>query len=475
MNEIIDKLKKDTNNLSDIIYRKKTIRNKDIWVIFNEPLVSSDKVSDFIFRSLNDILSLKTRDIVSNIENNIYNCKVRCVSTNEDMCNYLHNGFTIILVNNDILVLETKGNIKRSVTTPNTENSFRGPKDSFIEDYQTNIGLIKKRIKTNNLWIRKLNVGRYTNTQVGLLYINGICKKELVDKVYNRLKEIDIDGIISSGSIKNLIEKENKCSFPTTLTTERPDRCCSSLLEGKICIVVDNDPYVLVIPALLNDFFKTSEDYYSKSINASLTRIIRYIAFFIALFTPAIYIALITYNQEMIPTQLLISFSMQRSGVPFPAFFEAFIMLIAFEILKESDLRTPGFTGSSLSIVGALILGDAAVAAGIVSPIMIIVISITSISSLPFNEYEIINGLRWYRIIFMLSASLLGIIGVVFSFIYFLINMAYVESYGKPYLTPYAPTYISGIKDSLIKFNIKSEKYRPSYLSNNHKRSNYEN
>ena len=151
MNEIINKLKKDTNNLSDIIYRKKTIRNKDIWVIFNEPLVSSDKVSDFIFRSLNDISSLKTRDIVSNIENNIYNCKVSCVSTYEEMCNYLHNGFTIILVNNDILVLETKGNIKRSVTTPNTENSFRGPKDSFIEDYQTNIGLIKKRIKGNHV------------------------------------------------------------------------------------------------------------------------------------------------------------------------------------------------------------------------------------------------------------------------------------------------------------------------------------
>lgn len=472
MEELIERLKKETNNLNDIIYREKIIKNKKIVIIYNEPLISGNKVSEFIVKSLTEISDLTTKNVLKNINNNIYNFKIKTIKTYDEMCKFLHKGFTIILIEGEenILVLETKADIKRGINTPNTENSFRGALDSFIEDYQTNIGLIKKRIKTNDLWIKNLNIGKYTDTQIGLLYINGICKPELVDDVYNKLKDIKIDGIVSSGSIKNLIEKENKSPLPTTMSTERPDRVSSALLEGKICIVVDNDPYVLIIPTLLNDFFKNTEDYYSKGINATITRIIRFLAFFISLLTPAIYIALITYNQEMIPTEFLISFTMQRSGVPFPAFFEAFIMIISFEILRESDLRTPGFTGNSLSIVGALILGDAAVSAGIVSPIMIIVIAITAISSLPFNEYELISSLRWYRILFMFGASILGIIGVVITFLYFIINLSSIESYGKPYLMPYVPTNLIGLKDSIIKFSTKKSKQRPRYLSNNKKR-----
>ena len=190
-------------------------------------------------------------------------------------------------------------------------------------------------------------------------------------------------------------------------------------------------------------------------------------AFFISLILPAFYIALITYNQEMIPTELLVSFSAQREGVPFPALVEATMMLISFEILRESDLRVPGFTGSSLSIVGALILGDAAVSAGIVSPIMIIVVALTSISALPFSEPEIINGLRWYRFLFMIGASLLGIVGVVIIFIFFVIELTSLNSFGKPYLMPYAPTYLQGLKNSVIKFPTIKLTKRLSYLSNN--------
>lgn len=476
MFEYIDRLKKDTNNLKDIVYREKKINNKNICIIYNEPLVSGDKISDFVIKSLTEISKLGTHKVINNINNNIYNFKISTVKTYDEMCEYLHMGFTIILIEKekDIIVLETKANIKRSISTPNTENSFRGPGDSFIEDFQTNIGLIKKRIKTNDLWVKELKIGKYTKTKIGVIYINSICKDDLVNNIYDKLKKIDIDGIVNSGIIKNLIEDENKYLFPTALSTERPDRVCEALLLGKVCILVDGDPYVLLVPSLFNDFFKTSEDNYSKSFNATFIRIIRYISFFIALLTPAIYIALVTYNQEMIPTELLVSFCAQRSGIAFPVFFEVFIMMIAFEILRESDLRTPGFTGSSLSIVGALILGDAAVKANIVSPIMIIVIALTSISSLPFNEYEMINGLKWYRILFMLGASLLGIVGVIAIFIYFTINMASAESYGKPYLTPYAPTNLNGLKDSIIKLSASKNDKRPRYLSNNRRSGKFE-
>ncbi len=464
---VVNRIKIDTNEAKDIIYRKKNVNDRDVYIIYNESLTSSIMISDFIIRSLNSISSYK--DIISSIYNNLSNYKIIKIYEYDDLCKYLNNGFCILIINGERVgfALEVKANIDRSVDKPNSEDTIRGSKDSFIESYQTNIGLIRKRIKSNDLWINEMDIGKYTNTHVGVVYINGIVDKDLVLDVVKRLNKINIDGIINSEMIKNLIEEENKCLLPTILTTERPDVVCRSLLDGKIAIVVDNSPYVLIIPGLFNDFFMTTEDIYAKSINASFTRILKYLAFFIALLTPGIYIALITYNQEMIPIELLINFAMQREGVPFPAFFEAFIMMISFEILREADLRVPSSSGSSLSIVGALILGDAAVSAGIVSPIMIIIIAITAISSLPFTEPEITNGLRWYRLLFMIGGSFLGIIGIVIVFIYFITKMASTNSFGKPYLIPYAPTSSVGLKNSIIRFPLNSIRKRISFLSNN--------
>lgn len=468
-NLIIEKLKQETNNLSDIIYREKMVHKKKIYIIYNEPLTSSDKISDFIIRSLNNIAKEKSKNLMASISNDISNFKYKKITTYKDLCFFLHKGFTIILVDGEKegFALETKADIKRGISTPDTEFSIRGSKDAFVEEYQTNIGLIKKRIKTNDLWIEEVSIGRCTQTQVGVVSIHNIVKPELVDNILQKLKKIDIDGIINSDILKNLIEKENKNAFPTILTTERPDIVAKSLLEGKVVIMVDNSPFALVVPAIINDFFKTGEDIYGKSINVSFTRVIKYLAFFIALLTPAVYIAIITYNQEMIPTDLLVSFAIQRDGVPFPAFIEAGIMMIAFEILRESDLRVPSSSGSSLSIVGALILGDAAVSAGIVSQIMIIVIAITAISSLPFSEFDFINALRWYRLLFMIGASLLGIIGILIVFVYFITKLSSTKSFGKPYLIPFAPTYKEGLKNSVVRFPLKKLNKRRSYLSNN--------
>lgn len=380
----------------------------------------------------------------------------------------MHKGFTIILIENEekAFALETKANLNRAISEPSTENTVRGARDSFVEDFQINIGLIKKRIKTNDLWIDKMEIGKYSSTSIGIVYINGIVKKELVDEVKKRLNQINISGVVNSGTIKNLITNEN-VKFPTILTTERPDLVSYSLLEGKIAIVIDNSPYVLIIPAILTDFFKTMEDQYGKNINVTFTRILKLLAFIIAIITPAVYISLITYNQEMIPPDLLVNFAIQRDGVPFPAFVEAFIMIISFEILRESDFRVPASAGSSLSIVGALILGDAAVSAGIVSPIMIIVIAITAISSLPFTELEFTNTLRIYRLLFMLGAVFMGIIGVVVVLIIFIIGLCDIESFGRPYLLPVVPFNLNGFKNGIIKFPLKKIKKRPQYLSNN--------
>ena len=477
--EIVKRIKQETNNIDDIIYREKYIGKNKLYIIYNEPLTSSDKISNFIIRSLNNIKPcILKKTLIKNIENNISNFKVKKVYQYDELCLLLHKGFTLILLDNEYaLALETKAKINRGISLPETENTIRGAKDSFVEEYQTNIGLIKKRIKDNNLWINKLNIGKYTKTTIGVLYINGIVKKELVEEVTKRLKKINIYGIINSAMIKNLITSETKSVFPTILTTERPDIVSEALLQGKVAIVVDNSPYVLVLPAFLNDFYKTMEDVYGKSINVSFTRIIKLISFWIALLTPAVYISLITYNQEMIPTDLLVSFATQRDGVPFPAFFEAFILILSFEMLRESDLRVQSSSGNSLSIVGALILGDASVNAGIVSPIMIIVIAITAISSLPFSEFEFVNSLRWYRLLFMFGALFMGIIGIVVVFLFFIIRLSSIESFGKPYLMPLVPISLEGLKNSFIKFPLKKLKKRESYLSDNiiEQRNNNEN
>ena len=449
MLNIINRIKQETNYQDIIIYRKKRILYKTIYIIFNETLTSSDNISNFIIRSLNKIKIPTT----NNIKNKISNFKYKEINTYRDIIYYLSSGFTIILINkNTYIALETRKNLSRSINTPTTENTPRGPLDSFTENIETNIGLIKRRIKSNDLWIKKYCLGKYTQTSIALLYINSIAKKELVDKIDKRLNKIDIDGIIASGTLRNLIEKENKNPFPNTSSTEKPYTATKYLLNGNIIILVDNDPFVLILPTTLNDNFISEEDDYNKSINQSITRIIRYIAFFITILTPGIYIALTTFNQEVIPLELLISITAQRENVPFSTFTECILMILAFEILRESDLKIPSFASSAISIVGALILGEAAVNAGIVSPIMIIVVAITSISSLIFTEPEFINALRLYRLAFMVGASILGIYGVLAIFIIFLINLSSYNFLNIPYLSPFSPPDINGLKNSIIKF-----------------------
>lgn len=464
MNDIINKLKEDTNYQDKIIYRKKTIFIKTIYIIFNETLTSSDNISDFIIRSLNKI-NIPT---YHNIINKISNFKYKEINTYKDLIYYLNSGFTIILYSkNKYIALETKKNLSRSISTPTTENTPRGALDSFTENIETNIGLIKRRIKSNDLWIKNYRLGKYTDTSVALLYIKSIAKEELVNKIDKLINNINIDGLVASGMLRNLIEKENKNAFPNALSAEKPYTATRYLLLGNIVLLVDNDPFAIILPLTLNDNFISEEDDYNKSINVSITRIIRYLTFAITLLTPAIYLALTTYNQEIIPTSLLISIAAQRENVPFPAFIECLFMIIAFEILRESDLKLPSFASSAISIVGALILGEAAVNAGIVSPIMIIVVAITAISSLIFVEPEFNNALRIKRLVFMLGASILGIYGVLLVSILFLINLSSYNFLGLPYLSPFAPPNIPRLKDSIIKFPTTKIRKRNPILTNN--------
>lgn len=471
MQEIIKKIKKETNNLENIIYREKKILNKKIYIIYLDALISSNTISDFIIRSLNHIYI----PTYKNILNKINNFKYKEITTYEEIVYYLNSGFTILLIDKEkYIALETRKDLSRGITSPITENTSRGPLDSFTENIENNIGLLKRRIKSNDLWIKDYKLGKYTQTSTKLVYIKSIAKEETITKVDYLLKKINIDGIISSGTIRNLIEKENKNAFPNIMSVEKPFTAIKYLLQGNIIIMIDNDPFVLILSTTLNDYFISEEDDYNKSINASFIRIIRYLTFFITLITPGLYIAVTTFNQEILPTSLLISIAAQRENVPFSTFIEALLMTIAFEILRESDLKLPSFANSALSIVGALILGEAAVSAGIVSPIMIIIIAITSISSLTFVEPEFTSALRLYRLGFMIGGAIFGIYGILLMFIILLAKLSDYNYLDRPYLSPFSPIKFESLKDSIIKVKTINITKRNKELTNNITKSNTE-
>lgn len=467
--KIINKLKEETNNSSYIVYREKYINNIKIDIIYNEVLTDQDKMSNFIYRSLDHIEKIyQEKELLYDvIKNNISNIKIKEINNYQDICKYLNNGFIILLIEDDYsLALEVKKNLTRSIEKPMTETTIRGAMDSFTENIETNIGLIKRRLKTNKLWNEDMELGKYTKNKISILTIKGLTDSKIKDNIINKLNSLEIDGVTDAGTLKHLIENETKTIFPTSITTERPDKVVSSLLRGKTVIIIDNCPFVLIMPVDINDFFLSQDDKDSNYINNSLTRILRYLAFSITVLTPGIYIALTTFNQEMIPLELLTSFASQRSTVPFPAFFEALLMFVSFEILRESDYRIPNVSNSALSIVGALILGEAAVNAGIVSPIMIIIVAITAISALVIVEPELSNAIKWYRILFMLGGTTIGIFGIFIVFIIFTTNLCSINSYGKSFTMPFTPID-SDIKNSIIKFPLLKRNKRNKYLTNN--------
>ena len=356
-------------------------------------------------------------------------------------------------------------NLFRNISTVQGEVSVTGPKDSFIENIETNIGVMNERIN-NNLKIDKINKGRFTNTEIDILYIDEITDIKLVNNIKKQINKINIDGIIDSSYLKYNLEG-NKQLFPTIILSERPDRCEMALLDGKVVIIVDHSPYALILPSFFIDYFHTIDDYYQKGIHVSFIRIIRLIAFLISILTPALYIAVTTRNYNLIPMDLLLVLKAGRTFVPFPAYLEAIFMIICFEILKESDLRMSITNGSAVSILGGLVLGDAAVAAGIVSPIMIIVIAISSISSFVFSSVEFILVIRFYKILLLILSSFLGIIGLFIGVVYLLFSIINTDSFGYPYFYPIIP--LSNLYDSFIKKDTNN-RYRNKLLTNNHYR-----
>lgn len=456
---IINKLKKEITS-KDYIFKEVIIQNKKINLIFNEVLTDSNSINKLLYYLLTKVNKKDLNNLINKIpiSNSI-------IIKEKDIKKYLNLGYVIIIYKN-IYAVELKSHEGRGVQTINSELSIGGAKDSFSENINTNLSLIRKRIK-RNLIVETLAIGRISQTKVNILGINGIVSNKLIKSVKKRLEKIDIDGIMDSSYLKFSLE-DGKNLFPTIMMSERPDKCSMALLEGKVVILVENSCYGLILPSFLLDFFHTTDDYFQKSFNTTFIRIIRLFAFLIAVFLPALYISVTTRNYELVPFPLLLMLKAGRSFVPFPAYIEALFMIIAFEILKESDLRMSTTSGSAVSILGGLILGDAAVSAGIVSPIMIIIIAISSIAGLIFTSIELVNALRIYKIFLLILGTILGIYGVIFGGIIMFINIFKTKIFGFKYLE----IDKNEIKDSIIKIDDNIRK-RNTRLTNDVLRGRY--
>lgn len=464
-NKIVKRIQKEFSKTPDLIIKKIKLSLIDtVYVLYLETVSSSDKVNDYILKNLSHLSSNKNKKIY-NTDSILPGPNTVEIKKYDEIEYFITNGFTIIIRGSTILAIETKADINRSVPTPDTEPAINGPKDAFTENYQINLGLVKRRIKSNTIKTDEFTIGRKTKTKIGVLYFDDIVEKELVENLNKKLEKIDIDGIIDSSTIGQLIIDEDKTHFPTYIETERPDYVAKALLEGKIAILVDTSPFAIILPAFFADFINPGVDYYNKSKNVNFIKIVRFLCFFISMLAPAIYIALVNYNQETIPTNLLVSFSIQHDGVPFPTIVEAFIMLLVCEMLRESDIRFPNSYGSAISILGALVLGEAAVSAGIVSPIMIIVIALTFMASLIFTNLEFVSTIRHLRFIFIILASFYGIIGIVFGFFYFLIRINDTYSFGKPYFYPIMPFDKTYLFKSLLKNKTIKDRKRSKMLT----------
>lgn len=389
--------------------------------------------------------------------------------TPSDAADWLLSGNSLLFLAGceDVIGLSTQAFKERAVEQPQTEQVIQGPREGFIESVGTNISLIRKRMRSPNLRVKLMQIGQETATNVVYCYCEGIVNEDLVQEVERRLKNVNIDTLYGSGYLEQFIEDSHFSPFPQIQNTERPDKTVAAILEGRIAILVDGSPFALIVPAVFSQFYQTSEDYDTRFLMASMIRGIRVVALLFSLIFPSLYVSLISFNPEMIPTKFAVAVAGGRAGVPFPAIAEIFGLELVMEILREATIRLPQQIGGALSIVGVLVIGEAAVQAGFVSPITVVIVALTTIGSFATPAYNAAIALRMLRFPLMILAGMFGLYGVMVGLIFISNHLNGLKSFGVPYLSPIVPADPGGLKDSIVRMPIWAMKRRPKQLQVN--------
>ncbi|MBP1964425.1 spore germination protein [Paenibacillus aceris] len=440
----------------DFTYRNFEINfSYDAVIVFLDGLVNMDRLDSNIISPLLQFKGTLCLEAAfpQELENAIFSAALNKCVTLQEVASGILDGNTVLLIDGfkQALIISEKTWEQRSVEEPATEAVVYGPREGFIENLHMNTSLIRRRLRTTQLKMESMTIGALSKTEIVITYLDGIADPGVVEEVRTRLNRIQIDAIEESSYIQEFIEDNPYSVFPQVLQTERPDRVVGNLLEGRIGIFCDNTPFVLIVPITFYQLMNATEDYYERFLLASAIRCLRYLFLGIALLFPSIYIAVTTYHQELLPTNLLFSVAAARESVPFPVFVAALLMEISFEALREAGIRLPRPVGGAVSIVGALVIGQAAVQAGIVGAPLVIVVSITGIASFMFPSYSLTGAIRLLRFPMMFLAAVLGLYGILLGIFFIVIHLTRLRSFGVPYLSPIAPFTLTELKDVMVR------------------------
>lgn len=412
------------NNLSI----KESIIGRLIWELM-------DKTPDEIYQYLND--------------NALGITDVKELPTLEEAIMGIMIGDGVIFIDgyDKAIKIKSKGYPMMSLTESRTENVIRGSREGFADALKTNTALMRKRLRTSKMKVKEKIIGKYSNTTVAIVYIEGLARQSVIKNINKRLDELKVDELTDTGIIEQLTEENTVTPFPQYQTTERPDKAVEEIIKGRVVLFVDNTPIALIMPTNFSNFFQTADDYYNKPLVVSFARILRYAAAFIALTLPAIYLALANYHSEILPFSLLMSMVKAREGVPFMALLEVVFMELAFELLREAGIRIPNYAGSTISIVGGLIVGQAAVEAGLVSPIIVVVVALTALASYAVPNEEMSSAIRISKYLMIFLAAIMGLYGVALGIMFIIFHLCTLKSFDFPYMYPFTGGDLNGDAD----------------------------
>lgn len=422
-----------------------------------------------IGKLLTTLRALPEEELISYVKGNTWDISDSApFDTIEDAAQGMLTGDVIFFLEGyeKALKIPDQGYPGRGVYEVESEKVIRGSNEGFSESVKLNTALIRKRLRSPHVKVRESFAGKRTHTNVDLVYLKDLIHPEVLEEIEKRLQEFEIDGTLDSGIIEQLTEKKKYSPFPQFQTTQRPDRAAMAILEGRIVLLSDNSPVALILPATYNSFIQTSDDYYSRWEIASFTRVLRYVASFLAMTFPGLYLAMTNFHTQILPTDLLLSLAASRQGVPFPAVIEVLLMELAFELLREAGVRLPGANGNTIGIVGGLIIGQAAVDANIVSPIVVIVVALTALCSFAVPNEEFATAFRILKFGFILVCGYLGFFGFLMGIMAVLIHLSHLESFGIPYLAPFVGADLNGYqdeRDTFLRLPLKFLKKRSLY------------
>ncbi len=427
-------------------------------VVFLDGLVNKESIDDLL-RIVNletfktGIEGVEQKEIYDTVKRRLITTDLREAENMEDLYDGISLGDTVLIFDGTAraILCETRGWNLRAINEPEAETVIRGPREGFIESLRVNTSLIRRRIRSPNLWLESVNIGSLSKTEVVIAYIKGLAGEGLLGELRSRLERIQIDGVLESGLIEEFIRDAPYSLFPTVLRTERPDIVASSLLEGRIAIFTNGTPFVLLVPGEFAMFLQAPDDYNEVFPIGSFIRTLRIFSFLMSIFLPGLYVAILNYHPELLPTVLILTVQATREGVPFPVAAEVVIMELAFEILREAGLRLPRAIGPAISIVGALILGEAAIRAGLVSPGVVIIVALTAIASFSTPVFSLSISARMLRFLIVILGATFGFLGIQVGFLLMLVHLLSLRSFGYPFMAPYGPFIWGDMKDNIIR------------------------